>query len=170
MREDGGGGEASSPARKRRRPDPTPLQRALGLLTRREHSRQELARKLAYRGVEAADAQAAIERLAAAGWQDDARFAQSLLRSRAGAGYGPAFVRAELRAHGLAGEVIAAAFEGFDGDWLELARAQVSRRHPGARAGDMAQARKAVEFLLRRGFTMEQARAATGGDGDPSGD
>ena len=44
----GGGGDAgtSSVGRRRRRPEPSPIERALGLLTRREHSRQELARKL----------------------------------------------------------------------------------------------------------------------------
>lgn len=167
---EGGGEQASSSARKRRRPDPSPLQRALGLLTRREHSRQELARKLASRGVEAVDAAAAIDRLAAAGWQDDARFAASVVRSRAAAGYGPAFVRAELRAHGLGHEVVAGAMEGFEGDWLEVARALARRRHPGAGQGGAADARKAMELLLRRGFSLEQARAAIGRDGDCPGD
>ena len=79
----GGGDDAasSSASKRRRRPEPSPTQRALGLLTRREHSRQELARKLINRGVEAQEASAAINRLAEAGWQDDARFAASLVRS-----------------------------------------------------------------------------------------
>ena len=106
----GGGGESSSSAQKRRRrPEPSPTQRALGLLTRREHSRLELARKLAHRGVETGDAKAAIDKLAAAGWQDDARFAASVVRNRASAGYGPAFIRAELGTHGLGSEAIALA-------------------------------------------------------------
>jgi regulatory protein len=157
----GGDDHASSSSRKRRRrPEPTPVQRALGLLTRREHSRQELTRKLAAGGVETADAVSAIERLAEAGWQDDARFAGSLVRSRASSGYGPAFIKAELRTHGLPGEMVAAALDGFDGDWGALAVDQVRRRYPLACAGDVAQARKALDFLLRRGFKMEQARMA----------
>lgn len=67
-------------ARKRRRPEPTPVQRALGLLVRREHSRKELSRKLAARGVPPDEAGAAIDKLAADGWQDDARFAELLDR------------------------------------------------------------------------------------------
>ena len=39
-------------------------QRALGLLVRREHSRRDLARKLAQRGGEPAEAAAAVEKLA----------------------------------------------------------------------------------------------------------
>lgn len=136
------------------------MQRALGMLTRREHSRQELGRKLVSRGVDRGDAQAAIDKLVAAGWQDDARFAESLVRSRASAGYGPAFIRAELATHGLASDAIALAMEAFEGDWTGNARDLIARRHAGAQTGDRAAQRKAVDFLLRRGFSMEQARAA----------
>lgn len=156
----GGDGVASSAPKRRRRPEPTPLQRALGLLTRREHSRLELARKLQQRGVERDQADAAIDKLADAGWQDDGRFAESLLRSRAGSGYGPAYIRAELATHGLGGEVIAAVMEGFEGDWIENARDLLQRRHPQALAGDRDARRKAADFLLRRGFGMDQVRAA----------
>lgn len=158
----GGGGDAasSSASVRRRRPEPSPTQRALGLLTRREHSRQELTRKLVSRGVEAGDAQAAIDKLVAAGWQDDSRFAASVVRSRAGVGYGPAYIRAELGTHGLGSEAIALAMDGFDGDWADNARDLIARRHPQARAGNLAARRKAADFLLRRGFSMEHVRTA----------
>ena len=42
---DGGAETSSSALKRRRRPEPSPTQRALGLLTRREHSRKELVRK-----------------------------------------------------------------------------------------------------------------------------
>lgn len=70
----------NKPRSRKPRPQPTPVQRALGLLVRREHSRKELARKLTARGVETEDAIAAVERLASEGWQDDTRFACSLVR------------------------------------------------------------------------------------------
>ncbi|PAM41636.1 recombination regulator RecX, partial [Acinetobacter baumannii] len=38
--------DAPEPGRKRRVREQTPVQRALGLLVRREHSRKELTRKL----------------------------------------------------------------------------------------------------------------------------
>ena len=146
--------------RRRRRPEPNPVQRALGLLVRREHSRKELTRKLAARGVEADEAAAAVERLAGEGWQDDTRFAESLVRSRACSGYGPAFIKAELGTHGLGSEAIAGAMDGFDGDWVEVAAGLLRRRHPPASFEDRDAWRKAMDFLLRRGFGMEQARAA----------
>ena len=161
----GDGGETSSSARRHRRhPEPSPTQRALGLLTRREHSRKELSRKLLSRGVEAGDAQAVIDKLTDAGWQDDARFAESLVRNRACAGYGPAFIRAELGTHGLGSEAVAIAMDGFDGDWSENARDLLRRRYPEARAGDGTAQRKAADFLLRRGFAMEHVRIAISQD------
>jgi regulatory protein len=155
--------------RKRRRPEPSPAQRALGLLVRREHSKKELARKLAARGVEEGDAAAAIERMAAAGWQDDARFAASLARMRAGAGYGPLRIHAELGTHGLSDEVIALAFaalaEAGEDDWAGRARELVLRRFGADFAADLARRRKAADFLLRRGFDGDTIRGATRGQG-----
>ena len=154
------------PRGRRGRPEPTPVQRALGLLVRREHSRRELTRKLAARGVEPADAAAAVERLAGDGWQDDARFARSLVRSRAGSGYGPLYIRAELGTHGLAAEAIAAALEEFEGDWTGIARDLVRRRFGVAGPTDLAQRRKAADLLARRGFDGHSIRAATRWDPD----
>lgn len=144
---------------KRGRPELTPAQRALGLLVRREHSRKELTRKLTARGVMADDAQAAVERMTAEGWQDDARFAELLVRSRAGNGYGPMRIRAELGTHGLDREVIATAMDAYDGDWAENARDLVRRRFAG-KLEDAAIRRKAADFLIRRGFGGDQVRAA----------
>lgn len=155
-----------TPARSRRRTEPTPTQRALGLLTRREHSRKELTRKLTARGVEPEDAHAAVARLGAAGWQDDARFAASLVRSRAAAGYGPVRIRAELAAHGLERAAVAAALASFEGDWIDNARELVRRRIGAALAGDRAARRKAAELLMRRGFGADHVRAATHFDPD----
>ena len=156
--------------RKRRRPEPSPAQRALGLLVRREHSRKELARKLAARGVDEQAAAAAIERMAAAGWQDDARFATSLARMRAGTGHGPVRIRAELATHGLADEVIAQAFaalaEAGEDDWKGRARELALRRFGADFAGDLALRRKAADFLLRRGFDGDAIRAVTRGGCD----
>lgn len=150
-----------SPRSRRSRPEQTPVQRALGLLTRREHSRRELERKLASRGVDAGEAKAAVERLASEGWQDDRRFAELLVRSRAGSGYGPLRIRAELATHGLDRDAIAAAMDTFDGDWTETACDLVRRRFGPAGLTDLAGRRKAADFLIRRGFDGGSVRAAT---------
>ena len=162
--------EASQGRPRKRRPEPTPTQRALGLLVRREHSRKELARKLEARGVEHDDAEAAIERMTADGWQDDTRFATSLARMRANGGYGPLRIRAELGSHGLAEEAIAAALtalaEAGEADWQGRARELVARRYGLRLSADLALRRKAVGFLARRGFDGDAIRAATRMDFD----
>lgn len=164
---DDGSPEDGSGGRRRRRGmrEQSATQRALGLLTRREHSRKELQRKLTSRGMDAAEVETAVETLSGLGWQDDARFAESLVRSRAGSGYGPIRLRAELATHGLDSEAIARALDSYEGDWLENARDLVRRRFPGlsgqAGSEDLALRRKAADFLMRRGFDGERVRKAT---------
>lgn len=148
------------------RPPPSAYQRAAGLLVRREHSRRELKRKLAARGVEADEAEAAVERLAGQGWQDDSRFAESLARSRAAAGYGPLRIRAELGTHGLAGEQIEAALAACEADWAENARQAIARRYSAAELADPGKRRKAAEFLFRRGFDHDSVHGAIRFDPD----
>ncbi|MCL6618322.1 regulatory protein RecX [Thermomonas hydrothermalis] len=151
---------SGQPARaKRRRAAPTPLQQAVALLSRREHSRRELERKLVARGVAADAAAAAVRRLAEDGWQDDARFAAALVRARAASGYGPAYVRAELSTHGVPAELIDQALKEID-DWADVARDLVRRRHPQALTGDREARNRAAALLLRRGFDMDLVRAA----------
>ncbi len=151
---------AKTAGKRRTRPELTPAQRALGLLTRREHSRKELARKLTARGVDSTEAETAVAKLASEGWQDDTRFAESLVRSRAGNGYGPVRLRAELGTHGLDREAIARALATFEGDWAEQARDVVRRRFGDHVYDDRTLQRKAAEFLIRRGFTADQIRTA----------
>lgn len=166
----GGAGATGGRGRGGRRPEPTPAQRAMGLLVRREHSRRELARKLEARGVEGAEAEATVARMAEAGWQDDGRFAAGLARARALAGYGPLRIRAELATHGLGEDAIRAAFEALaesgDDDWRARARDLVERRHGAGVAGDPALRRKAADLLFRRGFDGDTVRAATAFDFD----
>jgi regulatory protein len=153
-RVDAGGGRGGSAAGEPR----TPYQQALGLLVRREHSRSELTRKLKDRGIERDDAAAALDVLAGQDFQNDARFAQAWARTRAGAGYGPVRIRAELATHALSREEIAAALAACETDWDDLARALAARRFRPADLANPAQRRKAVDWLLRRGF---ESRCAT---------
>lgn len=150
----------------RERPPRDAYQQALGLLVRREHSQREIDRKLAARGVEADERAAAVERLAAQGYQDQGRFAEMLVRSRAGAGYGPAYIRAELGTHRIADDVAARAFDELAIDWNDVARRALGRRFD---AHDLAQPdrrRKAQALLIRRGFDADTIRAALSGGED----
>jgi regulatory protein len=147
----------------RPRRESTPAQRALALLVRREHSRPELTRKLLARGIEATEASAAVAKMTEAGWQDDLRFACSLVRSRVASGQGPVRIRAELASHGIDEATVSAAFaalaEAGEDDWLARARDLVRRRF-GPDLDLLPVRRKASDFLLRRGFDGDCVRRA----------
>ena len=151
------------PRRRRGTTELSPAQRALGLLVRREHSCKELTRKLQAKGIASDDAKAAVAQMTEAGWQSNERFADSLVRSRASQGHGPVRIRAELATHGLSEDAIRTALDGFEEDWTRLARDLVHRRFGETLHEDRCVQRKAGEFLIRRGFSIDQMRRATGG-------
>ena len=104
--------------------------RALKMLARREHSRAELARKLADDATPE-DLQAVLDHLERSGLLSDARFAESFVSSRAPR-FGSAKLRHALRARGVADEIIAAALSAGAGSETARAR-EVWRRKYGAR-------------------------------------
>lgn len=164
--EDSPGGDAGEPARRVRSRELSPTQRALGLLTRREHSRLELIRKLVAKGVTSDEAEAVVARLSDAGWQSDVRFAESRVRARVADGYGPLHIRAELATHGLDRETMLAALDAFGGEWADIARDLARRRYGDALRDDIKLRRKASDLLMRRGFDAGCIRAATRLDPD----
>jgi regulatory protein len=138
--------------------------RALALLARREHSARELKTKLARRGLAPDDSAAALAKLQAKDFQSDARFGEMLVRSRLEGGYGPRWIVAELKTHGIAESAARELVEAAEPDWPELARRQLRRRYGGKPAADLAERAKRAAFLLRRGFDASTVKLATGSD------
>lgn len=155
-----------SPGTKKPKSPEATYSRALRLLGRREHSRQELQRKLAVRGVEPTDIDQTLRRLDERGFQSDDRFAGMLVRSRIAQGHGPVRILAELRQHGLSDEQARRAIDSEAPDWTALA-ARVCRRRFAGPPTDYAERVKRANFLARRGFPADIARHVAG---DPSGD
>jgi regulatory protein len=141
--------------------------RALRYLAAREHSRTELAAKLA-RHVADDDAPDAVEKvldeLTAKGFIDEGRVAESVLHRRANR-LGGARVMQELRAKGLSAPVMAEAAEQLRA--TELARAkEVWRRKFGQLPSDAAERARQWRFLAGRGFSGDIARRVLGGTGE----
>ena len=141
--------------------------RALRYLAAREHSRAELATKLS-RHVGPEDDPDAVARvldeLAAKGFIDEARVAESVLHRRAGR-LGGARVLQELRAKGLPDDVVADAAAQLRS--TELARAQaVWRRKFGQPPADATERARQLRFLAARGYSGDVARRALGGAAD----
>ncbi|MEZ5456979.1 MAG: regulatory protein RecX [Lysobacteraceae bacterium] len=163
--------DASKPTPSRRaRPPASALSRAVGLLSRRDHSEKELRRKLAQRGLEAAEVDGALQRLQNLSLQSDDRFAENLLRSRVQSGHGPLHVRAELAQHGLDSARIGALFDAQDVDWNASALAFAQRRLNRQSADPRREAQRIANALLRRGFNMDQVRHALRGISDRAED
>lgn len=139
---------------------PDAYRNALGLLVRREHSRRELERKLGARGIESEAMDAALDTLSRQGYQDDARFADMLVRTRIGGGYGPIRIRAELGMHDIATDTIAAVLSDIDPDWLAIARDALRRRYGPDSATEQRDRIKRAQFLMRRGFDGDTIRQA----------
>lgn len=142
-----------------------PKARAIALLARREHSARELTRKLKAKGVSADEAAAAVADVAAEGWQSDSRYAEMLVRSRIGQGYGPLRIEADLRQAGLPGEAVAEALAASGADWkVQCAEAQAKKFRTLPVSG--ADRAKQYRFLAGRGFTASEIGAVLKGDFD----
>jgi regulatory protein len=156
-----------APAPKARRPSPRKI--ALDILARREHSVAELRGKLAARGEQhewtAEEIEAALEALTGEGLLSEERFVENFVGSYTRRGHGPVWIRAELERRGISGEAIAGALASADTDWNQAA-AEVRRKRFGAGPpADFKDRARQARFLQYRGFTPEQAMAATKGTG-----
>ena len=133
--------------KRRPRKEKSLLARALGYLARREHSRAELARKLAPHADSTDQLQRLLGELEAKKLLSDRRFTEVLARSR-GERFGAARVRQELRAHGISDSLVRDAVG-------ELARTELQRARSLA-----AQVRRAPRGRGRKGAPDAVSRAA----------
>jgi regulatory protein len=131
-------------------------QRAIRLLARREHTRAELARKLAALGTEE-DIAAVLAQLAESGLLSDARAASAYVRGNA-ARFGAARLRQTLRRKGVDGELIESELVQADLP-DELARArEVWAKKFSAAPKDMKEWSRQARFLQGRGFATDVIR------------
>ncbi|MDR2924607.1 MAG: recombination regulator RecX [Azoarcus sp.] len=140
---------------------PSLRDRALRCLSRRDHSRAELVRKLAPYGTDE-EIGAVLDHMAELSLQSDTRMAESWVRSRAGR-FGRARLQNELARRGLARNLIDEALA--NGDMAsepERARAVWQSRY-SALPSDAREWGKQARFLLARGFSSEVVRAVLHG-------
>lgn len=124
------------------------------LLARREHSRAELARKLALHAESGEALEAILDLLLSKKRQSDQRFAEERARSLSRK-YGAARIRRDLKARGVPDEIVNRVSA--DGD-LERARGILARkyREPATTREERA---KRARFLQGRGFSYEVIRS-----------
>ncbi|MYA15624.1 MAG: regulatory protein RecX [Gammaproteobacteria bacterium] len=135
---------------------------AVRLLARREHSRRELAQKLAQRGHPRDLIEDVIDGLADAGMQSDERFVETFVRAAVARGQGPLKLRARLRECGIEDALASAAIDRDFDDWRDLASSAVAKRFGPAPPGDRADWAKRARFLASRGISSHIAPPAIG--------
>jgi regulatory protein len=132
--------------------------RALRYLSMREHSRQELARKLARHAQEGDDVEALLDALEAAKFLSNTRFSESLVNRRA-ARFGNSRILSELKSHGIDPHALGEIKAGLESDETARAR-EVWARKFGKPATDMHGRAKQIRFLSQRGFSHRAIQAA----------
>ena len=141
---------------------------AVRLLARREHSRRELRRKLLHRGHSGQAVDATLDRVAADGYQSDARFAESFVRVRVARGQGVVKIRAGLRERGIDDGLAASLLDLGDARWRGLAAAALRKRFGDEPVAGRAEWARRARFLAGRGFSAEIARRALDAQGAAS--
>jgi len=126
--------------------------RALKLLTSREHSRLELARKLHRRGYAADAVDAVLDDLAAAGLLSEERLLAAYVAERLQKGFGPLRIRAELQAKGLSDAAIDPHLQLDERDCLALMTAVDEGKFGKGPPHDRQTLAKRARFLEYRGF------------------
>lgn len=128
------------------------------LLSRREHSEQELKAKLLSRDVPAACVASVLADLKQRGYLSDRRFTEMFVRSRMQRGQGPVKIRQELCARGVTDDVIEQYLDPSDRMWESVLRKAWSKKFGEAVPGDYKEWAKQARFLQSRGFTAQQIR------------
>lgn len=162
--------------------------RALRLLSQREHSRAELAKKLGdYLSLQAkvdrarnaqdrnqelsqADAPAlshevqitaVLDDFEKRGWLSDARYAEALVRRRSER-YGMRRIKDELQRAGVASDASAALLDGLKNTEFERAKELFERKFGGIAEDQKIRARQ-YRFLVSKGFNPEIVAKVIGG-------
>ena len=141
--------------------------KALRLLTTREHSREELLRKLAVAKVRRTreeakapkpdkdDIASLVDDLTAQGWQSDDRYAEAIVRRLTGQA-SRRFIGEKLAQAGIKKDVATTALEAIDLDDAEVAQALWTRRFGDTPKDDKDRQRQ-IRYLLSRGFHLGDA-------------
>jgi len=135
---------------------------ALRLLGRREHSADELRRKLKKRGYSIATITEVVASLDAAHSVSDARFAEDFVRVRSERGQGPLKIRAELRERGVHDDIVDEVMTATAEFWLQHAHRARVKRFGAAVPIDRDTWNRQARFLAQRGFPADLIYRALG--------
>ncbi len=91
-------------------------------------------------------------------WESDE--VERLIEKLRFSGKGPFGVKQALRQKGIDDELISKCLDPEDDIWIDEAVSALGRKFKSAKSANKGQIRKMIEFLLRRGFNLDQAKQA----------
>ncbi|VFR34913.1 Regulatory protein RecX [plant metagenome] len=148
--EHSGSGENPS-ARGSARRGPSLKARAVDFLSRREHGRQELGRKLARHSDDPEEIESVLDSLAKEGWLSDTRYVQSIVQRR-GERQGTARIVQELRRNGVDAQLVDTLRAELQSTEYERARQVWAKRYADKPATTPTEYARQARFLAARGF------------------
>ena len=129
--------------------------KALDLVSRREHSRHELRQKLNKRFPETSPIiDEALDKLVLNNILDDERFVEMYLNARARKGFGPKKIEMELYSKKVDSMLIGNAIEAYE-SWTENAANELKKKFKGIKPTDYQSKMKQKQFLFNRGFSTQ---------------
>jgi regulatory protein len=129
-------------------------ERALKFLARREHSRVELARKLARHADDSTEIDGVLDDLESRGWLSERRVVEQVVHARR-TRFGARRIERELLDKGISEDSVAAVLPQLREGELEAARAVWLKKFGGRQPGRPAERARQVRFLQGRGFDLD---------------
>ena len=129
--------------------------KALDIISRREHSSKEVMEKLARKFTSKDLINSTIEKLISNNLVNDTRFAEMYVRSRKKKGFGPKKIAYELAVKGVKDSFANEAIIN-EGGWIESAKNVFLKKFKDGPSKDFKQSMKQKTFMQNRGFTFKE--------------
>ena len=137
--------------------------KALDILSRREHSSKELTQKLIKKFDNETLIVEVTHKLIANNLLNDVRFAEMYTLARKNKGFGPKKIFYELLTKGLLETDINIAIEE-EGEWEVVAKKVFKKKFPNGKSDDIKIILKQKNFLINRGFSFKQIESVFAND------
>ena len=129
--------------------------KALDIISRREHSEKEIREKLYKRFNDHKVSELVITSLIEKGLVNDHRFAEMYIIARKRKGFGPKKIAYELLAKGVSDDISSQALNE-EGGWRIAALNAFNKKYKNGIADNFKEMNKQKIFLQNRGFTFEE--------------
>ena len=134
------------------------------MLARREHSFDEVVRKLKQKGIDSESFMPILDEFRHADIQSDMRFAESRARALYLKGKGPRAIKLDLQQYGVGERDAERALDEIEPDWFESAKRVKVKKFGEFFETDFTLRLKQKQFLQYRGFYQEHIEYAVSGN------